>query len=83
MPGARACPAVLTGGCNTTVHLTVRSWTTAAKTVKLAAGKTRTVLVGVPHLATVAAKHGRAITVTATTGNYTTNKHSVHLKFKH
>jgi hypothetical protein len=77
------CPAVLTGGCHTTIHLTVRTWSTAAKTVTLAAGKGRTVIVGLPRLATSAAKHGRAITVTATTGSYTTHKHTVHLKIKH
>jgi hypothetical protein len=78
-----ACPAVLTGGCHTTIHLTVRTWSMASKTITLAAGKQRTVVVGLPHLATVAAKHGRAITVTATTGSYTTHNHTVHLKFKH
>jgi hypothetical protein len=77
------CPAVLAGGCHTTIHLTVRSWSTAAKSVTIAAGKTRTVLVGLPQLATTAAKHGRAITVTATTGSYTTHKHTIHIKFKH
>ena len=80
---AMSCPAVLAGGCHTTIHLTVQSWTTAAKTVTLAAGKTRTVLLGLPHLATVAAQHGRAITVTATTGGFTTQKHTIHITIKH
>lgn len=78
-----ACPAVVTGGCHTTIHLTVRTWSEGAKKVTIAAGKRRTVLVGLPHLATVAAQHGRAITVTATTGSFTTHKHTIHLKIRH
>jgi hypothetical protein len=78
-----ACPAVLSAGCHSTIHLTVRSWSTAAKTITIAAGRKRTVLVGLPDLATVAAKHGQAVTVTATTGSYTTHKHTIHVKFKH
>jgi hypothetical protein len=80
---AMSCPAVATGGCHTTIHLTVKSWTTAAKKVTLAAGKSRTVLLGLPRIATAAAKHGRAITVTATTGAFTTHKHTIHIKIKH
>ena len=79
---AMSCPKTMTGGCKTTIDLSVGSWKDAAKSVKIAAGKSTTVLVGLPHLATVAAKEGHSITVTATTGSYTTRKHTIRIKTK-
>ena len=64
-------------------HLRKRAAAAAPVPAAPGPGKQRTVTVGLPHLATVAAKHGRAITVTATTGGFTTQKHTVHLKIKH
>ena len=45
------------------------------------AGATRTVVVGLPHLATAAAHdHRLTITVTATTGSFNTNNHTIHIR---
>ena len=78
-----SCPKALTGGCHTAINLSFGGWKTTAKKVTITAGKKYNATVGLPHLATVAAKQGRAITVTATTGSYTTHNHTIHIKFKH
>ena len=46
---AMSCPKTMTGGRKTTIDLSVGSWKDAAKSVKIAAGKSTTVLVGLPH----------------------------------
>jgi hypothetical protein len=75
------CPATLTGGCHTTVYLHVGSWRDAIATVTMKAGKTRTVVAGLPHLATTAARNHRlTVTVTATTGSFNTNNHTIRIR---
>jgi hypothetical protein len=75
-----ACPALIRGGCATTIHLHVGSWQMSVKKVTIRAGATRTVVVRLPNLATVAAKRRVALSVTATTGTFTTTKHTIHIR---
>jgi hypothetical protein len=78
-----SCPAALKSGCKTAIYLRMGSWKAKVKTVTFKAGKSRTVALALPHLATVAAKHSRiALSVTATTGTHTTNAHTLHIRIK-
>jgi hypothetical protein len=78
-----SCPAALSGGCKTAIYLKMGSWKANAKTVTFKAGKSRTVVVSLPHLATVAAEHSRiTLSVTATTGTHTSNAHKIHIRIK-
>jgi hypothetical protein len=78
---ALSCPATLHGGCHTTVYLHVGSWRDAIATVTMKAGAKRTLAEGLPHLATAATSdHRLTVTVTATTGSFNTNNHTIHIR---
>ena len=78
---ALSCPATRPGGCHTTVYLHVDSWRESIATVTMKAGAKRTLAVSLPHLATVAAHdHRLTVTITATTGNFNTNNHTIHIR---
>jgi hypothetical protein len=73
------CPLKRTAACRTTIYFHVGSWRDAVRTVSVTRGTKKIVSLGLPHLASVGIKQGRALVVTATTGSFTTHRHTLHI----